>query len=106
MTIEEARELMHQWISNPALRVHMECVAACMGAYAQTTEPGQVERWRICGLLHDMDWEKHPTREAHPFVAVKFLRERKGFTWGKHRDTLRRDCERARLADRLDALRS
>ena len=34
------------------------------------------------------------------------FRERKGFTWGKHRDTLRRDCERARLADRLDALRS
>ena len=31
MTIEEARNLMHDWISNPALRVHMECVAACMG---------------------------------------------------------------------------
>jgi predicted hydrolase (HD superfamily) len=76
MTLDQARELMHQWISNPALRVHMECVAACMGAYAQTSEAGQVERWKVCGLLHDMDWEKHPTREEHPFVAVKFLRER------------------------------
>jgi predicted hydrolase (HD superfamily) len=76
MTIEQARELMHQWISNPALRVHMECVAACMGAYAQQSDPGQAERWRVCGLLHDMDWEKHPTREEHPFVAVKLLRER------------------------------
>jgi predicted hydrolase (HD superfamily) len=47
-----------------------------MGAYAQRSEPDQVERWRVCGLLHDMDWEKHPTREEHPFVAVKFLRER------------------------------
>jgi predicted hydrolase (HD superfamily) len=76
MTIEQARELMHQWISNPALRVHMECVAACMGAYAEKSEPGQVARWSVCGLLHDMDWEKHPTREEHPFVAVKCLRER------------------------------
>jgi predicted hydrolase (HD superfamily) len=76
VTIDEARSLMHQWISNPALRVHMECVAACMAAYAAKVDPGQVERWRVCGLLHDMDWEKHPTREEHPFVAVKFLRER------------------------------
>ena len=76
MTIDQARELMHQWISNPALRVHMECVAACMGAYAMKTEPAEVERWKVCGLLHDMDWEKHPTREEHPFVGVKFLRER------------------------------
>ena len=70
MTIDEARKLMHEWISNPALRVHMECVAACMGAAAERTQPGDVERWRVCGLLHDMDWEKHPTREEHPFVAV------------------------------------
>jgi len=76
MTTDQARELMHQWIANPALRVHMECVAACMGAYAQKSEPAHVERWRVCGLLHDLDWEKHPTREEHPFVAVKFLRER------------------------------
>lgn len=76
MTIDEARKLMHEWISNPALRVHMECVAACMGAAAERTQPGDVERWRVCGLLHDMDWEKHPTREEHPFVAVNALRER------------------------------
>jgi putative nucleotidyltransferase with HDIG domain len=76
MTIDEARKLMHEWISNPALRVHMECVAACMGAAAERTQPGDVERWRVCGLLHDMDWEKHPTREEHPFVAVNVLRER------------------------------
>ena len=76
MTFDEARDLMHQWISNRALRVHMECVAACMGTCAERMQPDQVERWRMCGLLHDMDWEKHPTREEHPFVAVSVLRER------------------------------
>jgi predicted hydrolase (HD superfamily) len=76
MTIDDARDLMHHWISNPALRVHMECVAACMGVYAERMQPHELERWKLCGLLHDMDWEKHPTREEHPFVAVRVLRER------------------------------
>src|SRR6185436_4534557 len=76
MDLAQARGLMHEWTANPALRVHMECVAACMAAYAKTMKPDQEERWRVAGLLHDMDWEKHQNREEHPFVAVKFLRER------------------------------
>lgn len=75
MTIEEARKLMNEWTSSEALRVHMECVAACMGAYAAVHEPDQKDRWIVAGLLHDMDYEKHPSKEEHPFVAVKYLRE-------------------------------
>ncbi len=75
MTESEARALMHEWVASPALRVHMECVAACMGAYANKLEPAQANRWRIAGLLHDFDWERHPTREEHPFIGVKHLRE-------------------------------
>jgi predicted hydrolase (HD superfamily) len=75
MTPDEARELMHQWTPSEALRVHMECVAACMGAYAGRYEPDQRDRWVVAGLLHDMDYERHPTREEHPFVGVKHLRE-------------------------------
>ena len=74
MTIDEARALMNRWTSSPALRVHMECVAACMGAYAETLQPDQKDRWIVCGLLHDMDYEKHPTPAEHPFVAVEHLR--------------------------------
>src|SRR4051812_39675111 len=74
MTIDEARALMHQWTASPALRVHMESVAACMGAYADKLEPAARDRWVVCGLLHDMDYEKHPTPAEHPFVAVEHLR--------------------------------
>ena len=76
MTSDEARALMHQWTASPALRVHMECVAACMGTYAQKLQPEQRDRWIVCGLLHDMDYEKHPTPAEHPFVAVEHLRSR------------------------------
>src|SRR3954470_15101959 len=78
MNVDTARNLMHQWTTSEALRVHMECVAACMGAYAEHFHPGdttQRERWIVCGLLHDFDYEKHPSREEHPFVGVKYLRE-------------------------------
>jgi predicted hydrolase (HD superfamily) len=76
MTVDEARGLMHEWTRSEALRNHMESVAACMGAYAERTDAARRDRWIIAGLLHDMDYERHPTREEHPFVAVKHLRER------------------------------
>jgi len=51
----------------------METVAACMGAYADVLDPANTPRWIVCGLLHDFDYEKHPTREEHPYVGVKHL---------------------------------
>ena len=65
---------MHRWTESPALRGHMECVAACMRACARQLEPGEADRWFVAGLLHDMDYEKHPTPQAHPFVGVAHLR--------------------------------
>ena len=75
MTPDEARALMHAWTQSEALRTHMECVAACMGAYAEKLEPDQRDRWVIAGLLHDMDYQKHPTKQEHPFVGVAHLRQ-------------------------------
>lgn len=43
-----------------------------MEAYAQHFGE-DVETWRIAGLLHDMDYEKHPTPDEHPYVGVKVL---------------------------------
>jgi predicted hydrolase (HD superfamily) len=65
---------MEEWTVNPALRAHMECVGACMRAYAERNEPAQADRWFIAGLLHDFDYEKHPTPEEHPVVGVAHLR--------------------------------
>lgn len=76
MKIDDARAILHEWVANPALRHHMECVAACMGAYADLVAPAERERWMLAGLLHDLDWERHPTAEEHPRVGVAFLRGR------------------------------
>jgi len=73
MTEDAARALMHEWTASPALRVHMECVAACMRAYARALAPGDEGRWVVCGLLHDFDYEKHPSAAEHPFVGVEHL---------------------------------
>jgi putative nucleotidyltransferase with HDIG domain len=73
MTPDQARSLMHEWTLSPALRVHMESVAACVAAYALKLAPGERDRWFIAALLHDFDYEKHPTPEEHPVVGVKHL---------------------------------
>lgn len=73
MTPEQARALMHEWVPSESLRAHMEAVAACMAAYAARLDPASVERWTVCGLLHDFDYERHPTQSEHPFVGVRHL---------------------------------
>src|SRR5262245_21639901 len=76
MTLDEARALMHEWVASESLRGHMEAVAACVGAYARRLAPDQAQRWTVCALLHDFDYEKHPTPAEHPFVGVKELQRR------------------------------
>jgi len=65
---------MHEWVQSASLRHHMECVAACMRHCAEKVAPEDVGRWGVCGLLHDFDYERHPTQKEHPFVGVEFLR--------------------------------
>lgn len=76
MTLEEARELMHEWVSSEALRTHMEAVATCVAAYAKKLDPDEVERWTVCALLHDFDYERNPSTDEHPFLGVKELESR------------------------------
>lgn len=73
MNVDDARALMREWTDSEALRGHMEAVAACMGAYASELDPGSRDRWVVVGILHDFDYEKHPTSQEHPYVGVAHL---------------------------------
>ena len=74
MTVDDARALMHEWVESPSLRGHMEAVAACMAHHARMHGPDEVDAWTIAGLLHDFDYERHPTMEEHPMIGVAHLR--------------------------------
>jgi predicted hydrolase (HD superfamily) len=74
-TREEALALLHEWVANPALRRHCLCVEAAMRAYARRFGEDE-ERWGLVGLIHDFDWERHPSAELHPAAGVAVLRDR------------------------------
>lgn len=71
---EDALELLEEWVANENLRKHMYGVEACVRRYAREYFDADEELWGLAGLLHDLDWEKHP--EEHPLKAVEALRER------------------------------
>lgn len=71
---EQALALFHEWTEGESLRRHAYAVEAGLEHYAHEFRE-DVELWRMTGLLHDMDYEKHPTPEEHPFVGVEVLRE-------------------------------
>jgi putative nucleotidyltransferase with HDIG domain len=74
---EESWELLREWTKGDSLLKHMLAVEAAMRAYARKFGEDE-ERWGITGLLHDMDYEKHPTPAEHPTVGVAEL-ERRGY---------------------------
>jgi predicted hydrolase (HD superfamily) len=72
-TREQAIALLHEWVENVNLRRHCYAVEAAMRAYA--AKYGEdAERWGLTGLIHDFDWERHPTAARHPMQGVEVLR--------------------------------
>jgi predicted hydrolase (HD superfamily) len=81
----EALELLEEWTKSESLRKHGLAVAACTEAYGRreadrlglsgSEAETFIEQYACAGLLHDMDYERHPSLEQHPFVGVKHLRE-------------------------------
>lgn len=72
---DSAVQLLHEHTEGPGLRKHALAVEAAMRAYAKKRGADE-ELWGITGLLHDFDYEKHPSKEEHPFVGCRILEER------------------------------
>ena len=75
MTREEAITLVREFVKNEGLVRHMLCVEDATRFYAEKFSE-DVETWGLLGLLHDFDWEIHPTLEGHPADGAPILRER------------------------------
>jgi len=73
MNRDEAWEIVKQYVKSESLRNHMLCVEAGMRYYAIKLGENE-QRWAVTGLLHDFDWEIHPTMEQHPSAGVEMLR--------------------------------
>ncbi|MBI3969740.1 MAG: HDIG domain-containing protein [Chloroflexi bacterium] len=75
ITRDEAWQLLTEHTKSPALLRHALAVEAAMRAQARRAGEDEAY-WGIVGLLHDFDFEQHPTAEEHPFAGAKILRER------------------------------
>lgn len=74
MDREGALDLVRTYVKNENLVRHMLAVESAMRFYARKFEADE-ELWAITGLLHDFDWEIHPTLEEHPQAGTVILRE-------------------------------
>jgi putative nucleotidyltransferase with HDIG domain len=75
MNRAEAWDLLCEFTESDSLRKHALAVEAGM-RYLARQHGEDEEKWGIAGLLHDFDYEQHPTLEEHPFVGAAILRER------------------------------
>jgi putative nucleotidyltransferase with HDIG domain len=100
MNRDETMALVREFTKNENLVRHMLAVEAGMRAYARRFGADE-ESWGRVGLLHDFDWEIHPTLDEHPTKGAPILRERgvdeedirtilsHGYETGVPRETLR-----------------
>jgi putative nucleotidyltransferase with HDIG domain len=76
----QALNILRDWVQSESLRKHCYAVADSMKHFAQLRGEN-ADLWEAVGLLHDMDYERHPNlersaTEGHPFVGVAWLRDR------------------------------
>jgi putative nucleotidyltransferase with HDIG domain len=75
ITRENAWALLTEYVKGEPLLKHCLGVEACMREYARVFGEDE-ERWGFIGLLHDFDFEIHPTLDQHPQDGAPILRER------------------------------
>jgi len=72
---EQAWELLCEYTKSEGLRKHALAVETCVAAYARKLGADE-NLWSLTALLHDFDWEVHPTLEEHPQKGEPILAER------------------------------
>jgi predicted hydrolase (HD superfamily) len=87
-TREQAWQLLTEWTASESLRKHALSVEACVLSYGKAEadrlgldgleRAALLELYSTTALLHDYDYERHPTADEHPFVGVREL-ERLGW---------------------------
>jgi len=71
---DDAWQLLTGWVESPSLRRHCLAVETVMRAYALDRGEPQ-DAWGLVGLIHDFDFERHPTLDEHPYVGARVLAE-------------------------------
>jgi putative nucleotidyltransferase with HDIG domain len=72
---EQAWNILCEFTKSEGLRKHALAVETCVAAYARKLGEDE-QRWALTALLHDFDWEIHPTLEEHPQKGEPILAER------------------------------
>jgi predicted hydrolase (HD superfamily) len=85
-TRDPAWALLTEFTQSPSLLKHALAVESCVRAYGEQEarrrglvgEDAQslIDLYSATGLLHDFDYERYPSVEEHPYVAVRVLEER------------------------------
>jgi predicted hydrolase (HD superfamily) len=83
---EAAWAILNEFTQSPSLLKHALAVESCVRAYSEQEvlrlgligddASQRVELYAATGLLHDFDYERHPSAEEHPYVGVRILEER------------------------------
>ena len=82
---ERAWTLLNEHTQSPSLLKHALAVESCVRAYGERDADARgltdedraalLETYSATALLHDFDYEKHPSLEEHPFVGIRILEE-------------------------------
>jgi putative nucleotidyltransferase with HDIG domain len=72
---DQAWSIVCEFVQSESLRRHMLAVEACLVAYARKFGEDE-QKWAVTGLLHDFDWEIHPSAPDHPMKGEALLEER------------------------------
>lgn len=75
ITRDQAIAILQEFVTSPSLRRHALQVEVCVAAYAEKFAEDK-EKWSVTALLHDFDFEIHPTLDKHPMDGAPILAQR------------------------------